>query len=180
MDSDKRKEQKRLAAQRYRERHSDVVKARNRDQYEKNRKDRIDYAKSYYLKNKDKRLEQTKQRYQENKELQSKKYKDFRKTNPDFVRERDRKYYIKRKYGLTLEQLGDLWVSQDGKCANTRCGSTLFRGLGGYAIDHCHSSGKVRGLLCMACNVALGHMDDRIEKLMGLIYYLRSKGVVNA
>ena len=51
---------------------------------------------------------------------------------------------------------------------------------GGYtkkmAIDHCHDSGLVRGLLCSKCNTALGLADDSIERLQAMISYLESHG----
>jgi hypothetical protein len=176
MDTEKRKEQKRIAAKTYREKHKELVQQRNREQYEKNRKKRISYALEYRNKNLEKVKQNEKIRYEISKDIISKKYKNFRKENPDFVKNRDKQYYIKNKYGLTVEQLADMWVSQNGKCANTRCFSLLYRGKGGFGIDHCHKTGAVRGILCMKCNVSLGNLDDSIEKLMGLIFYLRKYG----
>ena len=176
MDTEKRKEQKRIAAKTYREKYPDIVKQRNREQYEKNKQERISYAKEYYFKNLSKKKEQDKARYEIVKELQNKRYKDFRKNNPDYVRERDKKYWLKKKYGISVEQFAEMWASQNGKCANTRCSTLLFRGKGGFGIDHCHSTGKVRGLLCMKCNVSLGNVEDNISKLIGLIFYLKKYG----
>jgi len=39
-------------------------------------------------------------------------------------------------------------------------------------LDHCHATGKVRGLLCNKCNVSLGHMEDSIERLEMCIKYI--------
>lgn len=44
------------------------------------------------------------------------------------------------------------------------------------AIDHCHKTGIIRGLLCMRCNTALGHMDDDTDRLYRAIKYLLEKG----
>jgi hypothetical protein len=176
MDTEKRKEQKRIAAKIYREKHPDLVKQRNKEQYEKNKETRISYSKEYYLKNIEKIKDKDKQRYEVTKELQNKRYKDFRKNNPDYVREQDKKYWLKKKYGLTVEQFAEMWVFQNGKCANTRCSTLLFRGKGGFGVDHCHSTGKVRGLLCMKCNISLGNLEDSIPKLIGLIFYLKNHG----
>ena len=176
MDTEARKEQKRLAAKTYRERNPEKVKQKNKEQYEKNRQERISYARSYYETNKDKVSKQSKKRYEEVKELQSKKYKEFRKQNPDFIKERDKGYYLKKKYGITTQQLAEMWTSQNGKCGNMGCLEALVRGKAGFAVDHCHQTGKIRGLLCMKCNVSLGNVKDSITRLFGLIKYLKHHG----
>lgn len=44
------------------------------------------------------------------------------------------------------------------------------------AIDHCHDSGKIRGLLCTRCNIGLGYFKDSIENLTKAIEYLEERG----
>lgn len=64
---------------------------------------------------------------------------------------------------------------QNGCCANKGCKS-IYPGAPGrsrFYIDHCHKTNKIRGLLCHQCNLALGHVGDSIEKLEGLILYLK-------
>ena len=43
----------------------------------------------------------------------------------------------------------------------------------GQAIDHCHDTGKVRGVICSGCNLALGHARDNVEILKSMITYLQ-------
>lgn len=75
---------------------------------------------------------------------------------------------LRRKYGLTLEQIGAMNVSQDGRCAS--CGDLLdARGL---VVDHCHATGMVRGLLCNGCNSLLGMAKDDPDRLRMAIDYL--------
>ena len=63
---------------------------------------------------------------------------------------------------------------QGGCCANLGCkaSSPGAPGRSRFYIDHCHKTNVIRGLLCHQCNLALGHANDDIEKLKGLISYL--------
>ena len=75
------------------------------------------------------------------------------------------------KYGVTKEFLIELYEAQHGTCKI--CGSepTTVRGL---HVDHCHSTGKVRGLLCHGCNVGIGSMKENPDIFLKAIEYLRS------
>ena len=83
---------------------------------------------------------------------------------------RDRKRFLKRAYGITPEQYTEMLEEQGGVCAANGCDSS--RGHGVLYVDHCHKTGRVRGLLCHSCNTALGHVFDNADKLRGLIQYL--------
>ncbi len=71
------------------------------------------------------------------------------------------------KYGLTRDAYEALALAQGGLCAI--CRQRLIA-----AIDHCHRSGLVRGLLCRGCNVALGHARDNPQTLYNAAAYLRA------
>jgi len=81
------------------------------------------------------------------------------------------------KYGLTFEDFLGLLKSQDGKCSV--CGSSIYvipseRGKqDGAVIDHDHSTGKIRGLLCNRCNRGIGFLGDGIEGLENALKYLK-------
>ena len=76
-----------------------------------------------------------------------------------------------RKYGITREQYEDMYEQQEGCCAIcSQHESTFTRAL---AVDHCHQTGKVRGLLCVNCNVGLGNFKDSEEFLTAAIAYLK-------
>ncbi len=110
------------------------------------------YQLDYYYRNKEKILEKQKQRNLANPE---KRYLTNRKSDL-------------RKYGLTLEQYDKLEKMQKGKCAICRS-TELNKKL---AIDHCHKTGKVRGLLCSNCNNGLGKFKDSKKLLVKALKYL--------
>lgn len=77
-----------------------------------------------------------------------------------------RKRYIKRKYGLTLEEYEGLLKSQDGLCVICMTRKPLY-------IDHNHSTGKVRGILCQQCNTAIGYFLEDQEIMKRAIEYIK-------
>ena len=77
------------------------------------------------------------------------------------------------KYKITLAEYWRIFTAQGGKCA--ACQNPASRSPRGLLyVDHCHATGKIRGLLCHGCNSALGHAKDRINVLLGLVQYLRN------
>jgi hypothetical protein len=83
-----------------------------------------------------------------------------------------RKYGLK-KYGLTIDEFEKTVVIQNGKCAI--CGDELRLGTGGCSVDHRHSDGKIRGLLCRLCNVGIGHFRENTEIMASAMEYLRQE-----
>jgi hypothetical protein len=80
-----------------------------------------------------------------------------------------RKYALKKKYNITLEEYNSMAHSQENKCAI--CGDIS----GKLCVDHDHKTGEVRGLLCTNCNTSLGKFKDSIEILKNAISYLTPK-----
>lgn len=74
-----------------------------------------------------------------------------------------------RRYGLNLEKFNAMLEKQGGSC-KVCYGPSM--GKGTYHVDHDHKTGKVRGLLCHKCNVALGMVQDSKSHLLALINYL--------
>jgi hypothetical protein len=84
--------------------------------------------------------------------------------------------HLRRKYGISLEEYEALLASQDGVCAickkeNTQRDWRLDRPRRMH-VDHCHQSGKVRGLLCVRCNNGIGFFRDHPALLTAAIAYL--------
>ncbi len=68
-----------------------------------------------------------------------------------------RVYALNRVYGLSAVEFDTMFAQQDGKCAI--CGNSPG-GSRPLAVDHCHKTGKVRGLLCYKCNRSVSLVDD--------------------
>lgn len=83
------------------------------------------------------------------------------------------------RYGVTRAVVQLLWDFQDHKCRVCGEPQTLF-GKNSICVDHDHNTGKVRGLLCSKCNVALGAVRDDPQILVGLIQYLVVTGTTPA
>ncbi len=78
-----------------------------------------------------------------------------------------------KRYGLTIESYDALHAAQGGRCAI--CGMACASGFR-LSVDHCHASGKVRGLLCSACNLGLGKFKDDARRLQAAAEYLLKRG----
>jgi hypothetical protein len=98
--------------------------------------------------------------------------------NYDPIKKRDEN--LKRVYGIGINEYDILLEKQDHKCAI--CGSTDPKGRksgrgGGvdvFYVDHCHTTGKVRGLLCNICNRSMGYLGDNTQTLQSMIKYLQT------
>jgi hypothetical protein len=78
---------------------------------------------------------------------------------------------FKSNYGITLEQYENMFELQNGCCAICERHQSNFKKR--LSVDHEHSSGKIRGLLCSFCNTSLGNFDDREDLLLKAIDYLK-------
>ena len=98
--------------------------------------------------------------------------KKWRKDNPQKYKEQKRRATLKREYNITKEEYDRLNDKQGGVCAicsGDNSGSIKFQFL---VVDHDHSSGFVRGLLCSKCNMALGGFRDDPNILYNAFEYL--------
>ena len=66
------------------------------------------------------------------------------------------------KYGLNRNDQIKLLESQDGKCKLCERSVELFQDRKGGFVDHCHTTGKVRGVVCFTCNSTLGFIENRM------------------
>ena len=92
-------------------------------------------------------------------------FKAWRKKNHQKAKLTDRVNHYIRSYGLSEKQARQLVADRTGICSI--CGNTTQ-----LVVDHCHNTGRVRGLICSACNSVLGYAKDNINTLSKAIEYL--------
>lgn len=163
------------------------------------------YTKQYALINVDKMRKKNKKYKQENKEkikVKDKIYsqknkekiyarqKNWMDKNPEKMKIRGLKARAKRpveianlrlmyKFGITLDEYNAISASQGGVCAICKMPEGIFdkkaNRFRSLAVDHDHGTGAVRGLLCGACNKALGLFRDNVEIINKACEYLKKE-----
>lgn len=81
--------------------------------------------------------------------------------------------HLRRKYGLSTEAFAILLIKQNGGCAI--CGTTDWGSDSSPCVDHDHTTGEVRGLLCRKCNVGIGQLRDNPALLANAMRYLENQ-----
>lgn len=127
-----------------------------------------EYRKAWREKNKDKIRERSSLYYEKNREAIIQRQREARTAYPDRHRTYDRRSDLRKKYGIELEEYEAMLAAQGGVCAICAATPNDRR----LAVDHCHVTGKVRGLLCSSCNIGIGYFRDSAEALAAAIKYL--------
>lgn len=156
-------EKVREARQRYRAKNKDLLNARARQW----RADNPERVQQQYADSAERRREYQRERYKQNPEKIIARNREYAQRPEIVVRTRERA--LARKYGMTYAEYHALNVAQEGKCA--ACGGPP--GQIGMVVDHNHTTGAVRGLLCGRCNSALGLLGDSAAKVAQLLDYVR-------
>lgn len=108
----------------------------------------------------------------------------WREQNPERFREYQARYrarperkrkmrdlYYRRTFGISADEFDALLDEQGGGCAV--CGRRPAR-VASLHLDHCHDTGRVRGILCLSCNQGIGKFRDDPELLERAAWYLRT------
>ena len=103
--------------------------------------------------------------------------RNYRANNLEKVKELSRKTHIMRKFGLTIEEYDVMFSAQNGVCAI--CEDTCATGYR-LAVDHNHTTGKIRALLCKNCNTAIGLLKENTDTMTKAIKYLEFHNFVSS
>lgn len=147
------------------------------------REERLEYMRKWRERNRKRLRAQARSYYRRNKETVKARNKAWADANAERVRERRRGYYqenkdafrdsfLRRRYGIGIEDWNALLEAQDGNCA--ACGEpegeeSAMR----FHLDHCHSTGKVCGIIHSRCNRLAGMAGDDPEIVGRIAEYLR-------
>jgi hypothetical protein len=144
-------------SQKFRSEHPRIVKKRKAAQYQKHKVKIRAKHKEYINK------PEVKVRKQQLDKIYRQKHK--RKMSKYF-----REKHLLKKYNLTLADYNELYLNQNGKCAI--CGREQSK----LNVDHDHTTGKVRALLCQECNLGLGCLQDCSQLCIKAGKYLKKYG----
>lgn len=124
------------------------------------------YQVEYYAKNKERKKAATREWYQNNKD----KRREYRagRFEKDKVWKRD--WDLQKRYGINAEVVDLTIEMQNNHCPI--CRRYFAKDDRRWHVDHCHTSGKVRGIICSNCNTLLGQAKENISTLKNAIAYL--------
>jgi hypothetical protein len=89
-----------------------------------------------------------------------------------YVYEEDKDRKLQKSYGIGYAEYLKMLDAQNNACAI--CGTKDTGNRKAFHVDHCHDTGKIRGLLCGNCNSGIGNLRDDINLLQRAIEYLQS------
>lgn len=136
---------------------------------EEKREKRREYNRRWRETNPEKVREINRRWIEANPEKARKAVRRWHENNP----EKRREHKLKREFGITHEQYEQMLADQGGVCAI--CGAdTPGVHVKHFHVDHCHTTGAIRGLLCHSCNTSLGGFKDDPARLRAAADYLEA------
>lgn len=152
---------------------------------QKKRLENPNFDKEYYQRNKEKLKNQQKEYRKNNYKKLREASLLWKEKNPNYRKEYSqsiagklarRRQKLKAAFGITLEFYNELLAKQNGVCAICHNPERIIhpstKEVKALCVDHCHSSGVIRGLLCFDCNTAVGKLGDDLEKSKKVVDYL--------
>lgn len=113
----------------------------------------------------------------ENKERVNEKNRKWVANNHEQKYNNSKNSKLLKEYGITLYEFNEMLEKQNHKCKI--CGKEETKELKGtkwkLSVDHCHKTGKIRGLLCAKCNVGLAKFEEDEQQFINAIKYLKGE-----
>ena len=104
--------------------------------------------------------------------------REWRSKNENMINIKNASRKMFSRYGITIDDYDNMLTEQNGVCAI--CGtSKLSKNKSRFAIDHCHNTGAIRGLLCSNCNSGIGKLKDNPDIIIKAYEYLIKNGGLN-
>lgn len=100
--------------------------------------------------------------------------KQWRKDNPERKRQYEKISTLKSRYNLSYEEYLDMFSKQENQCSI--CKTEVLPNTKNAHVDHCHTTGIVRSILCTTCNTGLGKFKENKQLLAEAIKYLEFHG----
>ena len=179
MRTKEEKEKRKITDKKYRIANKEKVSARQKRYCDSHKKEIAERGKKYHASH-EKEIKKYNQKYNAAHKKEIRKHiithKEERKATVKKYnnknRENYRKHRLKTKYNITIEQYNFMLEKQNGCCNICKKHQDELKNI--LAVDHDHATGKIRGLLCMKCNRALGAYNDNIDILLNAIEHLKS------
>lgn len=102
-------------------------------------------------------------------------FRQYVKDNAETLSKQVRLAHVKRLYKLDSETYLQMILDQNNLCLICKKPETNKNKHGDIrplSVDHCHTTGRVRGLLCNQCNAGLGNFKDDLDSLRSAVEYL--------
>lgn len=145
---------------------------KSRKEYRKNIEKYKARKRKDYLENRDKYIAYSKKYKQDNPEIVKNTRRIYGINHKDRMKDRT----LREKFNITLIQYNEMLAAQNNVCAicfqpeKSKAKNSDY--LKNLSVDHCHTTGKIRALLCDICNRGLGYFNESIESLQEAIKYL--------
>ena len=129
------------------------------------------YAKEYAGTHGEERRQRSRNYYRNNPAKNLAASKQWRLDNPEKKKQCDRTGLLRREYGLSMSEYNQMISDAGGLCALCcELSDKLY-------VDHNHTTGKVRGLVCSRCNMLMGHLETNGYLVQRALVYITTRGV---
>src|SRR5262245_29670820 len=153
----------------YRKKHKERIRVQNREYTRANRAKINARHRLRYKEDPEKFRLRSRQKYAKHSEANKDRARAYRAAHPDRIRVYSRRSTLKRRYGLSEAEFHALLREQGNSCLICKMQFSTERLA---AVDHCHTSGKVRGILCRQCNTAIALLGEHRNRFERAIEYL--------